>query len=103
VTPSIFAQDEYSPNARVTFSGSGRVDFHNKYGTFFNPRISALVRLSHGFTTRISTGTGFFAPTPFTEETEATAFPISIRWVMSARNARGAGQLIWAGSRNTLN
>jgi outer membrane receptor for ferrienterochelin and colicins len=70
--PSLFAQDEYSPNARITFSGSGRLDFHNVYGTFFSPRISALIRLPRGFTTRISTGTGVFAPTPFTEETEAT-------------------------------
>jgi iron complex outermembrane receptor protein len=71
-TPALFVQDEYSPNARVTFSGSGRLDFHNRYGTFFNPRISALIRLPRGFTTRLSTGTGVFAPTPFTEENEAT-------------------------------
>jgi iron complex outermembrane receptor protein len=71
-TPSIFAQDEYSPSARVTVSASGRLDSHNQYGTFFNPRISALVRLPGGMTTRFSTGTGMFAPTPFTEETEAT-------------------------------
>jgi outer membrane receptor for ferrienterochelin and colicins len=71
-TPSVFAQDEYSPTTAITFSASGRLDFHNRYGTFFNPRISALLRFPHGFTTRISTGTGIYAPTPFTEETEAT-------------------------------
>jgi outer membrane receptor for ferrienterochelin and colicins len=71
-TPAFFAQDEYSPGSRVTFSGSGRVDFNNRYGTFFNPRISALIRLPSEMTARVSTGTGVFIPTPFTEETEAT-------------------------------
>lgn len=71
-TPSLFAQDEYTLNPAVTVSASGPLDFHNRYGTFFNPRLSALIRMGHGFTTRISTGTGVFAPTPFTEETEAT-------------------------------
>jgi len=105
VTPSMFAQDEYSPNARVTFSGSGRVDFHNKYGTFFNPRISALVRLSKGLTTRISTGTAFLAPTPFTEETEATGLsyihPLSN--VRSERAWSGSADLGWKSDNLELN
>jgi len=105
VTPSIFAQDEYSPNARVTISGSGRVDFHNKYGTFFNPRISALVRLSHGFTTRISTGTGFFAPTPFTEETEATGLSYihPLGNVRAERAWSGSADLGWKSEHVELN
>ena len=39
-------------------------------GTFFSPRVSAL---AHGgpWTSRFSVGTGFFGPTPLTEETEA--------------------------------
>jgi iron complex outermembrane receptor protein len=69
--PAIFAQDDYVFSPRFTLSGSGRVDFHNDYGTFFNPRISALLRLPRDVTARLSTGTGVFAPTPFTEETEA--------------------------------
>lgn len=44
--------------------------FHNRYGTFFSPRLSALLRKG-GWTSRISVGQGFFAPTPLTEETEA--------------------------------
>jgi len=102
--PSLFAQDEYSPNTVVTFSGSGRLDFHNRYGTFFSPRISALIRLPHAFTTRISTGTGVFAPTPFTEETEATGLsniqPLSNvqaerAWSASADLGRKSGQFEW--------
>jgi iron complex outermembrane receptor protein len=96
-TPSLFAQDEYSPNSRVTFSGSGRLDYHNRYGTFFSPRISALIRLPRGLTTRISTGTGIFAPTPFTEETEATGLsriqPLSN--VRAERAWSASGDLGW--------
>jgi iron complex outermembrane receptor protein len=46
------------------------VDFHSEYGTFFSPRISVLARAGR-WTSRASVGTGFFASTPLTEETEA--------------------------------
>jgi iron complex outermembrane receptor protein len=72
ITPSLFAQDEYAVSPSITISGSGRLDIHNRYGTFFNPRLSALFRLPRNYTARVSAGTGVFAPTPFTEETEAT-------------------------------
>lgn len=49
---------------------SQNVDFHSEYGTFFSPRVSALARAG-GWTSRLSVGTGFVAPTPLTEETEA--------------------------------
>jgi len=39
-------------------------------GTFFSPRVSTLVR-SGSWTSRLSLGTGFFGPSPLTEETEA--------------------------------
>jgi iron complex outermembrane receptor protein len=68
--PGLFAQDDLNLASWLTVSGSARVDFHNRYGTFFSPRLSALLRRS-GWTSRISTGQGFFAPTPLTEETEA--------------------------------
>jgi len=104
-TPSLFAQDEYAPNARVKLSASGRFDFHNRYGTFFSPRISALVHLPHGMTTRISTGTGVFAPTPFTEETEATGLarihPLSN--VAAERAWSASGDLGWKSERFELN
>jgi outer membrane receptor for ferrienterochelin and colicins len=104
-TPSLFAQDEYAPNARVTLSGSGRLDFHNRYGTFFNPRVSALIRLGGGLTTRISTGTGVFAPTPFTEETEATGLarihPLAN--VQAERAWSASGDLGWKSESFELN
>jgi iron complex outermembrane receptor protein len=48
------------------------VDAHSEFGTFFSPRVSVLVKPGAGWTLRMSTGAGVFAPTPFTEETEAT-------------------------------
>ena len=68
--PSLFLQDEYAPAEWVTLAASGRLDRHSEYGTFFNPRLSLLLRPG-AWTARASVGTGYFAPTPFTEETEA--------------------------------
>jgi outer membrane receptor for ferrienterochelin and colicins len=68
--PGGFAQYDVTLSPAVSLSTSGRVDFHSEYGTFFSPRVSALAR-SGKWTTRLSVGTGFFAPTPLTEETEA--------------------------------
>ena len=73
--PGLFAQDEYQWNEAVTLSTSARLDHHNQYGTFFSPRIAMLWRPGgpqSAWRVRLSLGTGFFAPTPITEETEAT-------------------------------
>jgi outer membrane receptor for ferrienterochelin and colicins len=70
VIPGLFAQDDFNVASWLSLSASARVDFHNVYGTFFSPRVSALLRKG-GWTSRISAGQGFFAPTPLTEETEA--------------------------------
>jgi iron complex outermembrane receptor protein len=72
VVPGVFAQDDYVVASRLTVSASGRIDHHSRFGTFASPRVSALVKLGAGWTLRPSAGSGFFAPTPFTEETEAT-------------------------------
>ena len=69
--PGLFVQDEFSATRRLTLSGSARVDHHNVYGTFLSPRLSALVRAGDAWRVRVSGGRGYFAPTPFTEETEA--------------------------------
>jgi outer membrane receptor for ferrienterochelin and colicins len=69
--PGLFAQDEWAPADWVTLSASGRLDRHSRYGTFVNPRLSVLLRSGWGGTLRASAGTGFFGPTPWTDETEA--------------------------------
>jgi outer membrane receptor for ferrienterochelin and colicins len=68
--PGLFAQDDIQWNDWLTMSASARLDLHHTYGAFFSPRVSALVR-RNGWTSRISAGTGYFASTPLTEETEA--------------------------------
>jgi iron complex outermembrane receptor protein len=68
--PGAFAQFDLTVNPALSLSASGRLDIHSEYGTFFSPRFSALVR-SGRWTSRFSVGTGFYASTPLTEETEA--------------------------------
>lgn len=68
--PGLFAQVEHEASEVLTLAASGRVDFHSRYGTKFSPRLSVLYR--PGFwTVRASLGRGFYAPTPFVDETEA--------------------------------
>jgi iron complex outermembrane receptor protein len=61
-----------------------------------NPRLSLLLRRPTtgalaGWTTRLSGGTGAFAPTPFTEETEATGLtPLAPLTGLAAERARSA-------------
>jgi outer membrane receptor for ferrienterochelin and colicins len=69
-TPGVFLQDDIEIAPWLSVSASARADFQSQYGTFLSPRLSALLRW-HGWTSRLSAGQGFFAPTPLTEETEA--------------------------------
>ena len=68
--PGVFGQVDMELRPWVSISGSARLDHHNEYGTFVSPRLSALFR-SGKWTSRMSVGTGFFGPSPLTEETEA--------------------------------
>jgi len=68
--PGAFAQYDFTASQHLSLSASARLDVHSEYGTFFSPRVSALARAGR-WTSRLSVGTGFFGPTPITEETEA--------------------------------
>ena len=68
--PGVFIQDDVEVARWLSMSASARLDRHTEYGTFLSPRLSALVR-SGAWTSRLSLGTGFFGPSPLTEETEA--------------------------------
>ncbi|MBM3906479.1 MAG: TonB-dependent receptor plug domain-containing protein [Gemmatimonadetes bacterium] len=74
--PAVFGQVDVDPAAWLSMSTSVRADAHSEYGTIVNPRLSVLLRRPQealsGWTSRLSVGTGEFAPTPFTETTEAT-------------------------------
>jgi outer membrane receptor for ferrienterochelin and colicins len=69
--PGVFAQDDVDVARWLAISASARIDRHSEFGTFVSPRVSGLVRRG-AWSSRLSYGTGFFAPTPITEETEAT-------------------------------
>ncbi|AEG50973.1 TonB-dependent receptor plug [Sphingobium chlorophenolicum L-1] len=68
--PGIFGQVEQDLATDLTLAGSARIDFHNRFGTQFSPRLSLLYKPSF-WTIRVSAGRGFYAPTPFVEEIEA--------------------------------
>lgn len=88
--PGAFAQDDVDITKWLAVSASGRLDVHNRYGAFFSPRLSGLVRLG-GWSSRLSYGTGFFAPTPLTEETEAAGLShLTIAGPLVAERGRNA-------------
>ena len=68
--PGLFVQDDADFARWLSVSASARLDAHSEYGTFVSPRVAGLMKF-FGWTSRLSYGTGFFAPTPLTEETEA--------------------------------
>ena len=70
--PGLFAQNDVALGQHVSILASGRMDWHSVYGAFFSPRVSALVR-GGGWTSRLSIGEGFSAPTPINEDTEAAS------------------------------
>lgn len=69
-TPSLLTQNTVTLSSSLSFTASARVDWHSEYGTQIAPRLSALARLGPVWTLRVSGGGGYFAPSPFTEETE---------------------------------
>lgn len=71
-TASAFGQSTVDVGEKASFTVSARLDRHSEYGPQFAPRISGLFRLGAVWTLRASGGGGYFAPTPFTEETEVT-------------------------------
>jgi outer membrane receptor for ferrienterochelin and colicins len=70
-TPGVFVQDDVDLARWLALSASVRLDHQSAFGNFVSPRVSGLVRRGP-WSSRLSYGTGFFAPTPITEETEAT-------------------------------
>jgi outer membrane receptor for ferrienterochelin and colicins len=70
--PGIFLHGELAAWEGLTAALSARADRHSRYGSFLSPRVSLLMVPGQGWSVRASAGTGFFAPTPFTEDTEIT-------------------------------
>jgi iron complex outermembrane receptor protein len=68
--PGVFVQDDVALRPWLIVSASGRLDHHSRYGIFFSPRVSSLLR-GGAWTSRLSFGAGFYGPSALTEETEA--------------------------------
>jgi len=68
--PGVFVQDDVELAPWVALSAGLRVDRHSEFGSFVSPRVSSLFRRG-AWSGRVSYGTGFAAPTPLVEETEA--------------------------------
>ena len=69
--PALFGQFDFDLSDDITIAASTRWDDHSQYGSELSPRISLLYRPGN-WTIRGSLGQGFYTPTPFVEETEAT-------------------------------
>jgi len=88
--PGLFVQDDIDVTPWMALSASARLDFHNEFGTFLSPRVSALFRRGK-WTTRASLGMGFFAPTALTEETEAAGLArLTVHEPLEAERGRSA-------------
>ena len=88
--PGLFLQDDIDVRRWLMLSISGRLDAHNEFGVFVSPRFSALVR-SGAWTSRVSAGSGFYAPTALTEETEAAGLArLRIDGPLEAERGRSA-------------
>lgn len=70
LTPGLFATSERQLGA-FTLSLSARGDAHPNAGVQFTERAALLLKPADGWSVRGSVGTGYAAPSPTTEETEA--------------------------------
>ncbi len=91
--PAAFAHVEWTPGERFALSISARAERHNVYGWQLNPRASGLLRFAPGWTARLTAGTGYVAPTPFTEETEEVGLRRLV--LQSPLRAEHAQSLAW--------
>lgn len=73
-TVGAFVQNTWNALEKLTIESGVRGDYHNDYGFFFLPRISALFKINEHFSTRLGGGLGYKAPSVFTEDAERIQF-----------------------------
>ena len=88
-----FVQNTWNVAEKITMESGIRGDYHNDYGFFFLPKISGLWKINEHFSTRLSGGLGYKAPSLFTEDAERIQFrnvlPIDVA-NMKAERSYGA-------------
>ncbi|MBK9488809.1 MAG: TonB-dependent receptor [Haliscomenobacter sp.] len=81
-TVGAFVQNIFNATEKFSLETGLRGDYHNQFGFFVLPRISAMLKLNQKLTVRLGGGMGYKAPTVFTEDAERIQFrnvlPISI-------------------------
>jgi outer membrane receptor for ferrienterochelin and colicins len=91
-TTGVFVQNAWSVCNNFTLESGLRGDYVSDYGFELLPRVSAMIKITPGLTTRIGGGFGYKTPTVFTEEAERMQFqnilPIDIN---RSRNERSVG------------
>jgi len=92
ITPSLFVTTE-RPVGPLTLSFSARGDAHPRAGLQATERVAVLAKPALGWSLRLSGGTGFAAPTPVTEETEAIGLR-AIRVGPELRPERSYGSML---------
>lgn len=92
-TLGAFVQNTWNINEKFTLESGMRGDYHNDYGFFFLPRISALWKINQHFSTRLGGGLGYKAPSVFTEDAERIQFrnvlPINVADTKAERSYGG--------------
>ena len=74
ITVGMFAQNTFSPVEKVSIETGLRGDYHNEFGFFVLPRMSALFTITPKLSARIGGGMGYKAPTVFSEDAERIQF-----------------------------
>jgi outer membrane receptor for ferrienterochelin and colicins len=85
-----FIQNTWDATQKLTVESGLRGDYHNRYGFFILPHISALLKINSHFSTRLGGGLGYKAPTVFTEDAERIQFrnvlPIDVKNTTAERS-----------------
>ena len=88
--PSIFGQLGVPISTRLVGSISGRCDRHNVHGIQCMPRASLLVRASQTIDARLSLASGYFSPTPLSDEVETIGLHGTVPVAAKAERIRTA-------------
>lgn len=75
-TLGAFLQDDWRMNSKWTLETGVRTDYHNRYGTFFLPRLSLLFKPSPAITSRLGGGLGYKVPSLFNSEIDEREYKI---------------------------
>lgn len=89
-TIGAFVQNTWNATDKVSIESGIRSDYHNEFGFFFLPRVSALWKINEHFSTRLGGGLGYKAPTVFTEDAERIQFrgvlPLNVEGTKAERS-----------------